>query len=327
MRRDKHTFNGRLFATVVPAAIGAAHIFVSVTRLEWYGWSLFLGVPTVVGFLAGYFWSYKRETSLPGTLGVAFSSLALLGAGLLLLAMEGLICLLMSLPLALILAAPGTALGRWVGSNHGTTPAPAVTGTLCLAVPMLFLAERSASAPAATRVVTSSVVVEASLERVWETVVAFPRISEPPGIIFRLGIAYPIEARIEGEGVGAVRYCDFSTGSFVEPITVWNPPRLLGFDVVENPPPMREISPHANLQTPHLDGHMVSQRGQFRLAEVDGKVLLEGTTWYSHSIAPAWYWGPISDWIIHRIHHRVLNHIKRHAEISPAPSPSRQDGD
>ena len=59
---------------------------------------------------------------------------------------------------------------------------------------------------------------------------------------------------------------------------------------------------------------MVSERGQFLLAEREGKVFLEGTTWYSHSIAPEFYWGLISDEIIHRIHSRVLEHIKQHAE-------------
>jgi hypothetical protein len=29
--------------------------------------------------------------------------------------------------------------------------------------------------------------------------------------------------RIEGAGVGAMRYCVFSTGTFVEQVTVWEP--------------------------------------------------------------------------------------------------------
>ena len=45
-----------------------------------------------------------------------------------------------------------------------------------------------------------------------------------------------MKARIEGEGVGAIRYCSFSTGDFVEPITAWEKPHRLAFDVVKNPP-------------------------------------------------------------------------------------------
>ena len=42
--------------------------------------------------------------------------------------------------------------------------------------------------------------------------------------------------------------------------------------------------------------------------------LLEGITWFTHTLSPQWYWGPISDYMIHRIHERVLNHIKRTVE-------------
>lgn len=314
MSGTRQIVNGRLFATVIPAALGFLHIFISINWLDLYGWALFLGVPSGVGFLAGFFWSFKRETTFASAVRVAIGSLATLGCLLLLLAMDGLICLLFALPLVSLVAIPGAAAGRWAGRNLGSGTSASVSGVLCVAVPMLVLAERKGSGPTPTRMAQSSVWVNAPIERVWETVVAFPRIPEPTEAIFRLGVAYPIEARIDGAGVGAVRYCDFSTGSFVEPVTEWAPPRRLGFDVAENPPPMRELSPHQNLSTPHMAGHMVSQRGQFRLTERDGGVLLEGTTWYSHSIRPNWYWGPISDWIIHRIHHRVLNHIKQHAE-------------
>jgi hypothetical protein len=59
---------------------------------------------------------------------------------------------------------------------------------------------------------------------------------------------------------------------------------------------------------------MVSHHGQFQLTERDGQVVLEGTTWYTHTLAPQWYWGPISDFLIHRIHERVLEQIKRTSE-------------
>lgn len=321
----RQVFNGELFATGIPAALGFLYIFISLNWFDLYGSALFLGVPSVVGFLAGFFWSFKRETTFTSAMRVGIGSLATLGCLLLLLAMDGLICLLFALPLASLIAVPAVAAGRWVGKTLAAGPGAAVSGALCAAVPLLIWVERARFQPAPTRVVQSAVWVDAPVDRVWETVVAFPRIPEPTEAIFRLGVAYPIEARIDGVGIGAVRYCDFSTGSFVEPITAWDPPRLLAFDVVENPPPMRELSLHQNLRTPHMEGHMVSQRGQFRLTARDGGVLLEGTTWYSHSINPDWYWGPISDWIIRRIHSRVLNHIKRHAEqahdhlLEPSP--------
>jgi hypothetical protein len=40
-------------------------------------------------------------------------------------------------------------------------------------------------------------------------------------------LAYPTEAHPDGSGPGSVRYCQFSTGSFVEPITVWDEPHQI----------------------------------------------------------------------------------------------------
>jgi hypothetical protein len=112
-----------------------------------------------------------------------------------------------------------------------------------------------------------------------------------------------------------VRRCVFSTGAFVEPIRVWDEPRLLKFAVTSNPPPMSEWSPYGNIHPPHLNGFLVSSGGQFKLVTLPGgRTRLEGTTWYRHNLWPAAYWRLWSDFIIHRIHLRVLNHVKRLSE-------------
>ena len=163
--------------------------------------------------------------------------------------------------------------------------------------------------------VASSVVIDAAPEQVWEHVVGFSTLPAPPDWYFRLGIAYPVRATIEGSGVGAVRRCEFSTGAFVEPITVWNEPRRLAFDVESQPPPMHELSPYRHVHPPHLDGYLRCQRGEFRLVELeDGRTRLEGRTWYRFDMAPQDYWTLWADLCIHRIHTRVLNHIKWLAE-------------
>src|SRR5205085_9428407 len=105
-----------------------------------------------------------------------------------------------------------------------------------------------------------------------------------------------------------------STGTFVEPIDIWQPPTLLHFQVSEQPEPMRELSPY-DIHPPHLHNYLVSERGQFRLEKLeDGRTLLEGTTWYTNRMWPEPYWGVWSDYIIHRIHGRVLEHVKQLSE-------------
>jgi hypothetical protein len=108
----------------------------------------------------------------------------------------------------------------------------------------------------------------------------------------------------------------FSTGAFVEPIEVWDEPRLLKFGVTAQPPIMDEMSPYPHLTPPHLNNYLHSRQGQFLLTPLPGgrQTMLEGTTWYQNSFWPGAYWNRWSDYIIGRIHMRVLNHIKNLAE-------------
>ena len=111
-----------------------------------------------------------------------------------------------------------------------------------------------------------------------------------------------------------MRHCNFTTGSFVEPITTWNEPHLLQFDVLEQPQPLKEIS-FWDIDAPHLHDYFVSKKGEFRLTKLkNGNTLLKGTTWYYHNIRPEFYWKLWSNYIIHKIHFRVLDHIKRNSE-------------
>jgi len=163
--------------------------------------------------------------------------------------------------------------------------------------------------------VKSAIEVNAPPEVVWKKVVAFTEITPPKEMLFRVGIAYPIRAEITGHGPGAVRNCIFSTGPFVEPIEVWDEPRLLRFGVTSNPAPMQEWTPYAHIEPPHLHGYFVSEKGQFLLTPLaGGRTRLEGTTWYRHTMWPAAYWHLWSDYIIHRIHLRVLEHIRTEVE-------------
>jgi DNA-binding transcriptional regulator GbsR (MarR family) len=90
---------------------------------------------------------------------------------------------------------------------------------------------------------------------------------------------------------------------------------MLQFLSTSNPAPMQEWTPYANVDPPHLHGFLVSNGGQFLLTPLpNGGTRLEGTTWYHHGLWSATYWRWWSDAIIHRIHMRLLTHIRDQAE-------------
>lgn len=293
---------------------GLALFFTTV--MESYGAGLFFGTPIVAGAATGYVYNRSSSRSRSSTIGVSLLTAMCFAGALLLFGVEGLICIAMSAPLMVPLGALGALAGRAIAVQCRTTTKKKDTGLVgCLLMVPLFSSVEPYVAPNVEFEVSTSVEIQASPERVWQCVISFPEITEPPQWYFRWGISCPQGARIDGTGVGAVRHCDFTTGSFVEPITTWQEPLLLAFDVTMQPEPMTELSPYRHIHPPHLDGSFRSTHGEFRLIPLaDGGTRLEGRTWYKLDIYPHAYWTLWTDWLLHRIHDRVLRHIKRLAE-------------
>ena len=99
-----------------------------------YGWGLFVALPFTLGFASAVIYGMRQPRSLASWVWVAGLSTRLLGAALLALAFEGVICLLMVAPLALPLAAFGGA-GAYLVQRRRRfdTEAPALLSILlCL---------------------------------------------------------------------------------------------------------------------------------------------------------------------------------------------------
>jgi len=77
-----------------------------------------------------------------------------------------------------------------------------------------------------------------------------------------------------------------------------------------NPAPLNELSPYGNIQPPHLHGTFVSKQGQFLMTALPGGERGSKDDVYKHTMWPAAYCF-VADYIIHKIHLRVLEHIER----------------
>jgi uncharacterized membrane protein YhaH (DUF805 family) len=312
-------FGSAVFGILATAFLTALEVAFTTNGLGNYGWGLFVGIPFFLGLSSTLIYSFHRPRPLGKCLLVATISTGLVGAALFALAVEGIICLVMALPLALALALFGAFIG-YVVQRRPTfaTSTLRVVSVGFLLIPGLILVEYGIGETPPLYKVTTSVVIKSDPETVWTHVVTFSQLPPPTETIFKTGIAYPIRAEMHGRGPGAVRHCIFSTGPFVEPITAWDEPRLLQFDVGEQPRAMEELSLYNDLRPPHLENYFIARKGQFELKSLaDGTTLLEGTTWYQNRFWPAPYWHLWSDAIIDSIHNRVLLHIKSLAENTP----------
>lgn len=298
---------------------GVAYAMVStiltIYVLDSYGAALFFGTPFVAGAVSGFLFNRPMRRSMGATILQSTCMSLACCLGFLLVGLEGIICIVMAIPIILPLAVLGAIIGRSI-SIETSRPKQEVRGMMwCLASLPLLASAEALVAPAPTYAVKTTIDIQAPPELVWKQVVAFPEIKTPPAWFFRLGIASPLRARIEGTGVGAIRHCEFTTGTFVEPITVWEENRRLAFDVTEQPHPMFELTPYRHIHPPHLDDAFRSTQGEFLLQALPGGgTRLTGTTWYVLEMRPQTYWTLWTDELIHRIHLRVLNHIREVAE-------------
>ena len=220
-------FGSAALAVAVVVVLGLGAVLLSVNVFREYGWGLFVGLPFAVGLASAVLYGYHRPRSYGGCVAVALMSVILLGAALLALAVEGLICLWMAWPLLAVLAGMGGTVGYFIQRRRPRPlPAPAVLAALALFLPALMGAERVSAPPAPLFAVRTSVDVDAAPAAVWARVVSFGDLPEPEEWVFRMGVAFPRRAVLEGRGVGAVRLRQWLVDMDVRLLDAVGPGRL-----------------------------------------------------------------------------------------------------
>jgi hypothetical protein len=213
-------------------------------------------------------------------------------------------------------------LGGAIGETSAKRKHERATLTSIAMLPFLFLVE-AAFPPKAEFVTIETVDVAASPEEVWQSITHMGEITERPAVPFGW-LAYPVAGEIDGEGAGAVRRGVFSTGIAYERVTVWEPGRRLWFDVLSNPPALRELSPYGDIRTPHLNGYFTTAYAHFDIVPLgEGKARLSLETLHNLNLEPAIYWTPIAQWAVRQNKKRVLAHFALQAEAAASTSPDR----
>jgi|SRR5579862_3045133 len=219
----------------------------------------------------------------------------------------------MAIPVATPLAILGGLFGYLIRANRMV---PQSSMMLLLAVLPLSVTgiEKAKSAEPPVDSVQTAIVIHAPAEKVWKNLIAFSDIPESGEWPFRMGVSQPVRAVIDGNGIGAPRKCVFTTGMFVERVDAWDENRYFAFSVVSPATVMREFSPY-DIHPRHLDGYFVPEMAEFRLTSgKDGTTSLTGISHYRNAMWPSAYWSLWSDAIVHPIHVRVFERIRKLSE-------------
>jgi hypothetical protein len=286
-------------------------VLVSAVTLGAYGWGLFVMTPFLVGLSTAYLANRRNPLEASQSNMLVMSATALGALALLLLALEGFICILLLSPLVLGIALIGGVIGRGIALERNTRDKPLIAIAL---LPAVFALEAAVPPSAALRT-ELSINIAAPPSAVWRVLTGSEPIAVPPGPIARSGLAYPLRGRLLGQGVGAERIGYFSTGVAHEQVTAWEPGRTLALRILSQPPAMEEMSPYRRVHAPHLNGYFTTGEMSFRLQPLPvGRTRLTINASHLLKIDPIPYWEPLARWTIRTNTARVLQDIKLKAE-------------
>ena len=282
----------------------------------YFGLAIFAGLPFATGVSSGV---VIRRAG--GTFGQAIgASMTLIGAILLILcamAMEGIICVFMAAPFGAGLTFVGAVAGYFLAKQR------IADGTLQSAawLSIVALVALEGWNPPAPREDTAStqVVINAPASRVWAELHDIRDLPKTENLLFQFGVAHPMGTVTDGQGVGAARLCQLSTGDMPEIVTIWKPGQELRFKVLSTPASMRELGFFGQtVDAAHLHSAYASLEGGFKLETLpDGRTRLTGESHYLLNIAPAAYWNLWTKEIVRMVQLRVLEHVKTRAEAPP----------
>lgn len=302
-----HTLQGVLAGV----AIIVFAVLVSAVTFGAYGWGLFVLTPFTVGVTTAYIANRRVALEFGHTLKIVMWAAGLGSLALVTFALEGLICIVMAAPLGAVAALLGAAMGHSLALAGHRRGKPFLTVAL---LPAIFALE-AAMPPSVTIATHETILVSAPPSAVWRALTSEDPIASSPGMVGHAGLAYPVRSRIVGEGVGALRLGQFSTGTARERITEWAPGRSLAFAVLSQPPAMEEMSPYRRVHAPHVHGYFDTSETQFELdALPDGRTRLTARASHILRIDPVLYWEPIARWAVRANTRRVLRDVGRKAE-------------
>ncbi len=303
-----------LASAVYAGATGVGLTLLSTLVVGEYGWALFVVMPFVLGALSTWLYLRRHPATLKEVQWVSCLAVLCVGGLLFGLAIEGLVCLFMATPVALLLALMGGSVVWEIHRANSRKTNTPLMGVVFLSLPALLVGEPLGRPAPPTFTVRSEIFVAVSPERLWPLVVDVGEFPPDGQVWSRLGMATFRRAWTEGQGIGAIRYCEFDTGLAREPVEVWEPPHRLRLRVETTPTPLKELSIYEHLHAPHLKGYYEVRSAEFELAPVTGGTRLIGTTCYQHGLWPAEYWSWWCGLVVKDLQHRVLSQAKHRAE-------------
>jgi hypothetical protein len=284
----------------IPAFISTIlFLGLGMTLLEFgligYGVSFFVFLPFVLGIMLGS--SFFKKMSQLGLIAafVFFISFLLMNE------LEGMICVLMSMPIVLAAMAIGAVIKSAYDkakkkeddrNNLKISLVPLALFTL------LSIAEKQLTENNQAIVeVRSEILLPYSPMQVYETIKSVDTLDAEKPFLMKLDLPIPQKCILEEEKVGGLRTCYFEGGTITERITELEPGKLMRMDVIDY----------------QLTGRkwLGFKEAIYRFDEhADGTTLMTRITTYTSELYPRFYWEPLEIMGIEQEHEYVFNNLR-----------------
>lgn len=283
--------------------------------LEIISYAFLINAPFVVGAIAVFFMPRDKPTTIWQQLKVANTAMAFFLIAMFILVLEGLICIVLVVPVFFVAASLG---GLIMGAviKYTNTAGPTLK---CLVLLPFMVGAFESQLPSSqtTGKVANSILVNAPAEQVFNQIATVKDIQpEELGFSFMhvLGLPRPLEANMSGTGVGAVRLSKWEQGvSFKERITHWQAPTRMyyAFDIPAGSVPREALDQHVELGGKYFT---VTQGGYDIEAISAHQSRLTLHTVYVNKSNLKLYGNTWSTIALADFHHSILQLIKRRAE-------------
>ena len=275
-------------------------------------------LPLAMGFVAIFLAEIKQAQRLSTWVFLPWLPIAASTVACMLMFLEGLICVVMFIPLALGISTIGGVLGglsaRFFRSRRAKNLSLA-----CVMVLPFFMApvEKHFLYQWELREVENTIDIQAPPAVVWRNIERVPPIRRdelPPSWSQRIGFPDPVEATLSHEGVGGVRHATFAGGVlFLETVDAWEPERRLAFSIAAQTDqiPNTTLDEHVRIGGPYFD----VLRGEYRLESFpNGMTRLHLSSRHRVSTDFNWYAHLWTDAVMADLQKRILYVVRQRCE-------------
>jgi hypothetical protein len=281
---------GTVYGLFIRVMAGVHSDFFSVMSI---GFIFFM--PFALGCIAVFIAEIKQPQRVRTWIWLPWLPLLASLLGTLITLLEGVICIVMFLPVGIPLASIGGVLGGLAARYLRSRRAQGLAMACIVVLPFVTGPwEQKVFYRLEARQVENVVDIQAPVAVVWQNIERVRAIGSeelPSSWAHAIGFPDPIEATLSHEGVGGVRNATFAGNlAFIETIDVWEPGRRLGFTIAAETDkiPPTTLDEHVRIGGAYFD----VLRGEYRLESLPGGAtrlhlssrqrLSTDFNWYAH---------------------------------------------